>query len=160
MRFQVKKLEPHSAFWLMEHGVCIRQPISPIFQTKLNPRSNSLELLLLDDQAVQNRFNSLRFQFFRTRFTGDQRRMFETRIYRQNWTCCKAFIHPQTTMIASYLLRVAGPMSIFTPNSLQQKEWIAPGRSNAQWSTAWLQPEMEAIQFPIECVTGEKVDLN
>ena len=48
----------------------------------------------------------------------------------------------------------------FTPNSLQQKEWIAPGRSNAPWSTAWLQPEMEAIQFPIECVTGEKVDLN
>ena len=160
MQFQVKKLEPHSAFWLMAHGAFIPQPISPTFPMKLKPQSNLLEQLLHDDQAVQNRFNSLRFQFFRTRFTGDQRRMFETQTFKQNWTCCKAFIHPQTTMIASYLLRVAGPTNISTPNSSQRKAWIVRGPSNDRWSMVWLRHEMGATLFPIECVMAEKVASN
>ena len=160
MLFQVKKLELHSAFWLMEHGAFIRQRISPTFRMKLRLQSNLHEPLLLDVQADQNQSNLLKFQFFRTRFTGDQRRTFATRIFKQNWTCCKAFTHLQTTMTASYLLHVAGPMNTSTPNSSQRKAWIVRGLSNDRWSMVWLQHEMEAIRFPIECVMAEKVASN
>ena len=141
----------------MERGGFIRQRISLVFQTKLNPQSNLPELLLLDVLADQNRFNSLKFQFFRMRFTGDQRRMSEIPIFKQNWTCSKPFIHLQTMMIASFLLPVVGPMNISILNSLLQKVWIVRGPFNARWSMVWLRLEMVATLFPIECVMEEKV---